>query len=202
MTARLAISPELPVQPHDDDLPADGVTSTAEWRIAAAFRAFMDAVGVDRSDPHLRGTELRVARAYGELLRGLDPGAEPEMRTFPNEEQYAAPVSVTGIPFYSICAHHFLPFFGTVDISYLPDGSVVGLSKLARAVEYIARRPQVQERFTEQLASFLDERLEPRGVRVTVRARHLCMEMRGARTSGTTTTEAVRGATITAAASA
>ena len=104
-------------------------------------------------------------------------------------------MAVTGIRFHSLCAHHFLPFFGTAHVAYLPKERVVGLSKLARAVELFARRPQVQERLTEQIASFLDSRLQPAGVMVVVEARHFCMEMRGVRKAGArTTTSAVRGA--------
>ena len=100
---------------------------------------------------------------------------------------------MTGIPFHSLCAHHFLPFFGEAHIAYVPSNRLVGLSKLARAVEYIARRPQVQERLTEQIADLLDERLAPAGVMVVLDARHLCMEMRGVRSPGTTRTFAARG---------
>jgi GTP cyclohydrolase I len=153
----------------------------------------MEALELDVSDPHLRGTEWRVAKAYDELLRGLSRDSEPLLRTFPNEEGYSAPVSMTGIPFYSLCAHHLLPFFGEAHIIYMPTDRVVGLSKLARAVGHVARRPQVQERLTEQLVQLLDQRLEPKGVMVVVEARHLCMEMRGARSVGVTTTSAARG---------
>lgn len=162
-------------------------------RVARAFRAFMEALELDPADPHLHGTEWRVARAYEEMFRGLTAGAEPELRTFANEEGYSTPVSMTGIPFHSLCAHHFLPFFGEAHIAYVPSNRLVGLSKLARAVEYIARRPQVQERLTEQIADLLDERLAPAGVMVVLDARHLCMEMRGVRSPGTTRTFAARG---------
>src|SRR5262245_51487414 len=115
-------------------------------RAAAKFAEFLDALGIDRSDPHLALTPARVARMYGELFAGLREGAEPELRTFPNAEGYSEMVAVTDIPFHSTCAHHFLPFFGTAHVAYLPGDRVVGLSKLARAVEFYARRPQVQER--------------------------------------------------------
>lgn len=162
-------------------------------RVAHAFRDFMDALDLDPTDPHLQGTEWRVARAYEELFRGLSPGTEPELRTFANEERYSAPLAMTGIPFYSLCAHHFLPFFGEAHIVYAPSGRLVGLSKLARAVEHMARRPQVQERLTEQIADLLDARLAPTGLMVVLDARHLCMEMRGVRSHGTTRTFATRG---------
>lgn len=148
-------------------------------RASAKFREFMEALGLDTMEPHLEGTALRVARAYRELFAGLRPGAEPELRSFANEEGYSGVVAVTDIPFYSLCAHHFLPFFGVVHVGYVPGARVVGLSKLARVVEHFARRPQVQERLTQQVASFIAERLDAAGVMVVVEARHLCMEMRG-----------------------
>ena len=162
--------------------------------VAAAFRGFMESLGLDLRDPDLAGTDERVARAYAELLRGLRPDAEPRLSTFPNTERHRGVVAVTGIPFYSLCAHHFLPFFGTADVGYVPSDRLVGLSKVPRVVEYFARRPQLQERLAEQVATHLDEHLSPTGVIVVLRARHLCMEMRGVRTGATTTTVAVRGA--------
>ncbi|HEV8264749.1 MAG TPA: GTP cyclohydrolase I FolE [Gemmatimonadales bacterium] len=163
-------------------------------RVARKFRAVMDELGLDPADPHLEGTELRVARAYRELFAGLAAGAEPALRTFPNTERYRDMVSVTDIPFYSLCAHHFLPFFGSVHVAYLPGERIVGLSKLARVVEFYARRPQVQERLTEQIVEFLERRLRPKGVMAVVQARHFCIEMRGTNRAGlVTTTRAVRG---------
>lgn len=184
--------PGSAVQAHDHAA-SDESDELRHARVAAAFRGFMESLGLDLRDPDLAGTDHRVARAYRELLRGLRPDAEVRLTTFPNTEKYAGIVSVTGIPFYSICAHHFLPFFGTADIGYIPGDRLAGLSKLARAVDFFARRPQLQERLTEQVAALLDERLAPAGVIVSVRARHLCMEMRGLETRGTTTTMAVRG---------
>jgi GTP cyclohydrolase I len=100
----------------------------------------MEALGLNLEDPNLNGTPLRVARAYGELFSGLDPANEPELRTFPNAEGYAQSVSVTDIAFHSLCAHHFLPFFGAAHVAYVPKDRVVGLSKLARVVDYFAHR--------------------------------------------------------------
>ena len=163
-------------------------------RVAAAFRGFLESLGLDLSDPNLAGTDRRVARSYRELLGGLSRDVEPRLTTFPNTERYAGIVSVTGIPFYSLCAHHFLPFFGVAHLGYAPGKRLVGLSKLARVVEYYARRPQLQERLTEQVAGFLEDRLEPAGVIVALEARHLCMEMRGVSKPGVSTiTTAVRG---------
>jgi GTP cyclohydrolase I len=164
-------------------------------RVARAFQGVMEALGLDLDDPNLADTPRRVARAYGELFAGLLEGAEPELRTFPNQERYAQMVAVTGIPFHSLCAHHFLPFFGVAHVAYLPGERIVGLSKLARVVEFYARRPQVQERLTEQVIELLHRRLRPSGAMVVVQARHFCMEMRGVGKAGAaTTTSAIRGA--------
>ena len=163
-------------------------------RTASLFRGFLESLGLDLAHPDLAATEHRVARAWGELLSGLRPGSEPKLTTFPNTEGHAGIVSVSGIPFYSVCAHHFLPFFGTAAVGYVPGDRLVGLSKLARVVEFYARRPQLQERLTEQVAAMLDERLAPAGVIVSLQARHLCLEMRGVSKPGVmTTTTAVRG---------
>jgi GTP cyclohydrolase I len=162
--------------------------------VAERFRTIMEALGLDLADSNLDGTPLRVARAYTELFRGLDPANEPELRTFPNPEGYSQAVSVTDIPFHSMCAHHFLPFFGVVHVAYLPKDRLVGLSKLARVVDYFARRPQTQEALTEQVVDLLDRRLQPAGSMVVVEARHFCIEMRGVGKAGmSTTTTAVRG---------
>jgi GTP cyclohydrolase I len=163
-------------------------------RTAAAFRAFLESLGLDPDDPILAGTDRRVARAYRELLAGLSEDAEPNLTVFPNTEGHSGIVQVTGIPFYSICAHHFLPFFGVAHVGYVPGERLVGLSKLGRVVDYCARRPQLQEHLTEQIATYLDQRIAPRGVMVVLEGRHMCMEMRGlSKPRLTTTTTAVRG---------
>jgi GTP cyclohydrolase I len=165
--------------------------------VASRFRALMEALGLDLSDPDLAGTPRRVARAWREIFAGLNAAQAPELRTFPNTEGYSEMVAVTGLEFYSVCAHHFLPFFGSAHVGYLPGERVVGLSKLARAVEHCARRPQIQERLTEQAIALIDQQLAPRGAIVVVEARHLCMEMRGVLKPGAkTTTRAVRGAFV------
>jgi GTP cyclohydrolase I len=175
------------------DLPVETAADAGLRRLARKIRAVMDELALDPRDPHLAGTELRVARAYRELFAGL-AGGEPALRTFPNPERGDELVSVTGIPFHSVCAHHLLPFFGLAHVAYQPGDRIVGLSKLARVVEFFARRPQVQERLTAQVADLLHQRLRPVGVIVVVRARHLCMEMRGVNRAGfVTTTSAVRG---------
>lgn len=174
-------------------LPVETAPDAAVRRLARKIRAVMDELDLDPRDPHLAGTELRVARAYRELFAGL-AGTEPELRTFPNPERGGELVSLTDIPFHSVCAHHLLPFFGSAHVAYQPGDRIVGLSKLARVVEYYARRPQVQERLTAQVADLLHRRLRPAGVIVVVQARHCCIEMRGVNRAGlVTTTSAVRG---------
>lgn len=176
--------------------PAPGAADAARRRrVAAQVRALLDTLGLDLADPHLAETPARVARALEELFAGLRPDAEPDLRTFPNDAASRGLVAVTDVPFYSVCAHHLLPFFGVAHVGYLPGDRLVGLSKLARAVEYFARRPQVQERLTAEVADFLADRLRPAGVMVVLEGRHLCMEMRGvAKAGAVTTTTAARGA--------
>ncbi|HEV8536948.1 MAG TPA: GTP cyclohydrolase I FolE [Candidatus Limnocylindria bacterium] len=163
-------------------------------RVALAFHAVLEALELDRSDPDLAGTDLRVARMYRELFAGLERD-EPRLRTFPNREGYSEMVTVLDIPFYSLCAHHFLPFFGSAHVGYIPSDRIVGLSKIARVVDHYARRPQLQERMTEQILGLLRDRLQPRGVMVVLQGRHLCMEMRGvSKPRVVTTTSAIAGA--------
>ncbi|MEU6128666.1 GTP cyclohydrolase I FolE [Saccharopolyspora sp. NPDC047091] len=164
-------------------------------RAAAAIRELLLAAGEDPDREGLRETPQRVARAYEELFAGLytDPD-EVLDRTF--DEAHEELVLVRDIPMYSQCEHHLLPFHGVAHIGYIPNekGRVTGLSKLARLVDLYAKRPQVQERLTSQVADALVRKLEPRGVIVVVDAEHLCMGMRGVRKAGsTTTTSAVRG---------
>ena len=163
-------------------------------RVTAAVRELMDALGLDRTDPHLAGTDRRVAGAWRELLSGHLATAAPVLRTFPNEAGYRDALTVLDIPLHSICAHHLLPFFGRVHIAYLPGDRLLGLSKFTRLVEHLARRPQVQERLTAQIADALQEVLACRGLLVLVEARHLCVEMRGVRSGASrTSTVAARG---------
>jgi GTP cyclohydrolase I len=164
-------------------------------RAAAAVRELLLAVGEDPDRPGLQDTPARVARAYAETFAGLwqDP-ADVLATTF--DEDHDEMVLVRDIPMYSTCEHHLVPFHGVAHIGYIPgeDGRVTGLSKLARLVEVYARRPQVQERMTSQIADGLSDVLKPRGVLVVIEAEHLCMAMRGIRKPGSTTvTSAVRG---------
>jgi len=131
---------------------------------------------------------------YVEMFHGIFEGAEPKVTTFPNDEHYHHMVIEREIPFYSMCAHHFVPFYGHAHIAYIPQSRIVGLSKLPRILEFYAKRPQLQERLTEQVAEFLWENLKPLGVMVVIEARHLCVEMRGVKKPGAlTTTSALRG---------
>ncbi|MCU1668543.1 MAG: cyclohydrolase 1 [Blastococcus sp.] len=164
-------------------------------RVAAAVRELLIAVGEDPDRPGLQDTPARVARAYAEMFAGLwqDP-FDVLATTF--DENHDELVLVKDIPMYSTCEHHLVPFHGTAHIGYIPgeDGRVTGLSKLARLVEVYARRPQVQERMTSQIADALADALKPRGVLVVIEAEHLCMAMRGVRKPGAVTvTSAVRG---------
>ena len=153
----------------------------------------MEALGLDPEDANLNGTPLRVARAYQELFSGLDPANEPEVRTFANTEGYTQVVAITDIRFHSLCAHHFLPLFGTVHVAYVPKDRVVGLSKVVRVVDYFGHRPQLQDALTEQVIDLIDRRLRPAGGMVVVEARHFWMEMRGVSKPGvSTTTRALR----------
>jgi GTP cyclohydrolase I len=155
-----------------------------------AARRFLESLGVGCDDESTRDTPRRMAAAYAALLT-----ARPfEMTTFPNDELYDEMVVVRSIPVQSVCEHHFLPFLGVAHVGYVPGERILGLSKFARVVERFARRPQVQERLTQQVAEWLDTQLSPRGVGVVIEAEHMCMTLRGVQASGTTTsTSSVRG---------
>jgi len=168
--------------------PSDGVDLVRAERAAAAF---LDALGMPVGGGATAATPRRMARAYAELLTPR-PFA---LTTFPNDENYDELVLASGIPVQSMCEHHMLPFVGTAHVGYLPGDRILGLSKLARVVELFARRAQVQERLTTQVADWLQSHLHPRGVGVVVEAEHLCMTLRGVRSGGTsTTTSTLRGA--------
>ena len=163
-------------------------------RLAERVRAVLVELGLDLDEPNLRTTHERVARMYLEMFRGLDQGSQPRVTTFPNDENYRAMVMEKNIPFYSMCSHHLVPFYGHAHIAYVPGDKILGLSKFARILEFYAKRPQLQERLTEQVVSFLEEELRPRGAMVVIEARHLCVEMRGVEKSGAmTVTSALRG---------
>jgi GTP cyclohydrolase IA len=162
--------------------------------IAHHVRGILTALGLDLKDPNLAETDLRVAKMYIEMFGGLAEGAEPKVTTFPNEEGYSHMVMEKQIPFYSMCAHHLIPFYGHAHIAYIPRDRILGLSKFARILEFYAKRPQLQERLTEQVVTYLDSQLQPLGAMVVIEARHLCVEMRGVKKPGAlTVTSALRG---------
>ena len=164
-------------------------------RIEAAVRELLEAIGEDPNREGLLETPRRVADMYEEVFAGLEEDPRRHLKIF-NEDQHDEMVTVRDIPLYSMCEHHLVPFFGKAHIAYIPaaDGRVCGLSKLARLVEVYAKRPQVQERLTSQIADTLVEQLNPQGVVVVLEAEHMCMSMRGVKKPGShTVTSAVRG---------
>jgi GTP cyclohydrolase I len=182
-----SIDPSVLVEKHRRAGAAPVDLVAAELAVADLLLA----LGQDLHDDDLRDTPRRVATALAELLTPRTFS----MTTFANEEQYDELVVVRDVAFHSLCAHHLLPFIGVAHVAYMPGAEIVGLSKLARLVEHFARRPQVQERLTQQVADALVEALAPRGVGVALEATHLCMSLRGVgATAARTRTTAVRGA--------
>jgi GTP cyclohydrolase I len=162
-------------------------------RIERAVREILAAVGEDPDREGLLETPGRVARMYAELLAGLHEDPRKHLKKFFREE-YDEIVLVRDISFNSLCEHHLLPFIGKAHIGYIPNGRVIGLSKLARVVEVVARRPQVQERMTETIANLLEEELDAKGVAVVIEASHSCMTIRGVRKPGSVClTSAMKG---------
>lgn len=173
MPVRSSTALRVVSQPAGIDLP--------EAERAAAD--FLRALGIPLDSESLRDTPRRMARAYAELF-----SARPfDLTTFPNDEGYDELVLARGIPLRSVCEHHLLPFVGTIHIGYLPAERILGLSKLARLAEHFAHRPQVQERLTKQIADWLVEHLQPRGVGVVIEAEHMCMTLRGVQAQGSST---------------
>ena len=168
-------------------------TSIDQAAIERAVREMLLAIGEDPSREGLAGTPERIARMYGELFSGLQEDPREVLSTG-FDEAHKEMVILKNIPFYSICEHHFLPFHGQAHVGYVPEGRVVGASKIARLVDILARRPQLQERLTSQVADSIMEGLHPDGVAVVIEAEHLCMTMRGVQKPGTTmVTSAIRG---------
>ncbi len=161
--------------------------------IKEAVKTILQAVGEDPDRPGLKETPRRVAHMYMEMFAGLHSEPERHLKvTFP--ETYDEMVLVKDIPFTSMCEHHLLPFSGVAHVAYIPDGKVTGLSKLARVVEEVARRPQVQERMTQQIAELIEGHLNTTGVAVVISAEHSCMAIRGIKKPGSkTVTSALRG---------
>jgi len=163
-------------------------------RIEAAVREILIAIGEDPDREGLVETPRRVANMYEEVFSGMTEDPKAHVKLF-SESQPDELVTVRDIPLHSMCEHHLLPFIGVAHVAYIPqNGKVIGLSKLARIINTYARRPQLQERLTAQVADFLEQELQPKGVAVIIEAEHLCMTMRGARAAGAkTTTSALRG---------
>ena len=161
---------------------------------APHLEAALRALGIAPEGPHLAGTPERVAALWAQLFAGLDPAHAPDLATFPNPAPSAGMVLAARLPFHSMCAHHLLPFFGRASVAYLPGASIVGLGALPRLVDHHARRPTLQEDIAAGVADALDRALAPRGVAIHLSARHLCMEMRGARKRGRIETVLWRGA--------
>ena len=164
-------------------------------RIEKAVREILFAIGEDPDREGLADTPKRVAKMYAEIFSGLHEDPEKGLQIYFQDEKYEELVLVKDIPFYSMCEHHLVPFFGKAHVAYLPkNGKLTGLSKLARVVETVAKRPQLQERITATVADTIMKKLEPYGVIVVIEAEHMCMTMRGVKKPGSKTiTSAVRG---------
>ncbi|HSJ53010.1 MAG TPA: GTP cyclohydrolase I FolE [Anaerolineae bacterium] len=161
-----------------DDL-VDLVDQECSGEIECAVRDILGAIGEDPDREGLRATPKRIARMYEELTAGYHVDSQALINDAVFDVRYDEMVVVRNIDFYSLCEHHMLPFFGQAHVAYIPDGKVIGLSKIPRIVEMFARRLQVQERMTRQIAEFLDETLNPLGVAVVVEGMHMCSAMRG-----------------------
>ena len=167
--------------------------SVDKKKIEQAVRLLLQAIGEDVNREGLRETPERVARMYEEIYGQGEEDPRISLRKQFNEEHHEM-VLVKDIPFFSMCEHHLMPFFGRAHVAYIPNGRIVGISKLARVVEAFARRPQVQERMTGQIADTINEELKPQGVAVICEAVHTCMTMRGVKKPGATViTSAMRG---------
>ena len=162
-------------------------------RVEEAIKVILEEIGENPEREGLVETPNRVARMYEEICSALHT-PPPDLKVFTNEEEYDQMIIVKEIPFYSLCEHHLVTFFGKASVGYIPNGKYVGLSKIAKTVDYFARKPQVQERLTEEIADYLFDGLTPQGLIVVVKARHLCMEARGIKKSGAeTVTSAIKG---------
>jgi len=169
------------------------VKGVDQERVARAVREILEAIGEEPGREGLRETPRRIAEMYEELFAGLHQDPRDVLSTG-FQESHREMVILKNIPFYSLCEHHFLPFHGQAHVGYVPEGRIVGASKIARAVDILARRPQLQERLTGQIADAIMEGLSPDGVAVVIEAEHLCMTMRGVQKPGTTlVTSAIRG---------
>jgi len=163
-------------------------------KIEKAIREILEAIGEDPKKKDLLGTPSRVAETYEEIFSGIHQNPEKELEVILGQ-RHDEIILLKGIPLYSVCEHHLLPFLGKAHVAYIPkEGRVTGLSKLARVVDILAKRPQVQERLTTQIAEIIMSKLKPKGCMVVIEAEHMCMSMRGIKKPGTlTVTSAVRG---------
>lgn len=183
----LFTSLDTPMKPNAFDMPNE----EKKERISILFSEIMDVLGLDLTDDSLKGTPDRVAKMYvEEIFSGLDPANKPKVALFDNKYQYNQMLVEKNITFYSNCEHHFVPIIGKAHIAYKSSGKVIGLSKLNRIVQYYAKRPQVQERLTNQIANELKTVLDTEDVAVIIDAKHLCVSSRGVKddTSATVTT--------------
>ena len=181
----------------DDNPSSDLIAGSKEKReeIQVAIRQILEAVGEDPDRDGLKRTPERIARMYGELLSGYQMDPQKLVNDALFDVKYDEMVIVRDIEFYSLCEHHMLPFVGRVHVAYIPNGKVIGISKIPRIVDLYARRLQVQERMTRQIADFIRDLLQPQGVAVVVEAMHLCMSMRGVQKhNARMTTSAMHGA--------
>jgi GTP cyclohydrolase I len=166
---------------HESDWLDDELLSTGEPQVVmeGAVRQILEAIGEDPERQGLQRTPLRVAKAYAELTSGYGVNADALVNQAVFDVDYDEMVLVKDIDFFSLCEHHMLPFYGRAHVAYIPNGKVIGLSKIPRIVEMFARRLQVQERMTQQIADFLQQTLQPQGVAVVVEGQHMCAAMRG-----------------------
>jgi len=171
-----------------------GISIMDKKKIEKAIKEILEAIGVDHKKKDLLDTPKRVAEMYEEIFAGVHKDPEEELEVVLDQKHHEI-ILLKGIPLYSICEHHLLPFIGKAHIAYIPkNGRVTGLSKLVRVVDILSRRPQLQERLTTQIAEIIMSKLKPMGVMVVIEAEHLCMSMRGVRKPGMLTiTSAVRG---------
>ena len=186
----------MPESSKDENVRSLHPRSTVDQdAIAESVTSILEAVGEDPDRDGLRETPRRVARMYEEIFEGLHRDPVDELRVV-FEAGHDEMIMVRDVPLYSMCEHHLIPFMGVAHVAYIPNeqGQITGLSKLARVVDVLARRPQVQERLTTQIADAIEKALKPRGVLVVIEAEHLCMSMRGIQKPGSrTVTSAVRG---------
>ena len=148
-------------------------------KIKSLTRSLLEEIGEDPSREGLLNTPLRVAKAWKELSKGYNQDLDKLINNAVFKEDYDQMVMVKDIGFYSMCEHHLLPFFGHAHVAYIPDGKIIGLSKIPRMVDMFARRLQVQERMTQEIAAIIDDSLNPKGVAIIIEAQHMCMQMRG-----------------------